>query len=143
MHAIAVAGSNVCVAGWFLHAGGYTSLAADRGDGLYGVCRATSHCEEGAGSLPRSVSLRDAARGMDDATLDTFTMIARPENALPLRPEIVRTVATRSGDPADGVSRGRRSLGLCGRGDAWFGTNRGRRTCGPPVSWGAHRSLVV
>lgn len=49
-----------------------TGTGAERGEGLYGVYCAACHGGEGAGSLLTTVSLRDAARGMDDATLATF-----------------------------------------------------------------------
>jgi mono/diheme cytochrome c family protein len=49
-----------------------TGTGAERGEGLYGVYCAACHGREGAGSLLTAVSLKEAARGMDDATLATF-----------------------------------------------------------------------
>ena len=43
-----------------------------RGDGLYGVYCVVCHGAEGAGTPLTAVALRDAARGMDDATLASF-----------------------------------------------------------------------
>jgi mono/diheme cytochrome c family protein len=49
-----------------------TGTGAERGEGLYGVYCATCHGGEGTGSLLTTVSLKEAARGMDDAILATI-----------------------------------------------------------------------
>jgi mono/diheme cytochrome c family protein len=58
-------------------------MGVARGEALYGVYCVVCHGAEGAGSPLTAVALKDAAQGIDDATLATFIAEGLPGTSMP------------------------------------------------------------